>query len=216
MFLILCTVFSLIILEGLLSVDNALVLAVMVKHLPEKQQKKALFYGIYGAMIFRLIAILIGTILISIWWIKIAGGLYLLWLVVKYFKEKNKEQEETQNNSNKSFWKTVFAIELMDIAFSVDSILASLGVSNQVWVLYVGGILGILMMRGVAQFCVKLLSKVPELETTAYILIAVIGLRMLGSAFGFSLSDIFFFAILGLILIGTFVVSNFRKRMFAQ
>ena len=169
-------------------------------------------------MLFRLIAILIGTILISIWWIKIAGGLYLLWLVVKYFKERNKEQgqEEVQNNSQKSFWKTVLAIELMDIAFSVDSILASLGVSNQVWVLYVGGILGILMMRGVAQFFVKLLSKVPELETTAYILIAVIGVRMLGSAFGFSLSDIFFFAILGLILIGTFVVSNFRKRMFAQ
>ncbi|MEH7120616.1 hypothetical protein V7128_24830, partial [Neobacillus vireti] len=54
---------TLIILEGLLSADNALVLAVMVKHLPKKQQRKALFYGIFGAYFFRVVAIGIGVTL---------------------------------------------------------------------------------------------------------------------------------------------------------
>ncbi|MET3209662.1 UNVERIFIED_CONTAM: YkoY family integral membrane protein [Paenibacillus sp. PvR008] len=79
----------LVIMEGLLSVDNALVLAVMVGHLPKEQQKKALFYGLIGAYAFRFIAILLGTLLVKIWWIKLVGGAYLMWLVVKYFIDKN-------------------------------------------------------------------------------------------------------------------------------
>ncbi len=73
---------SLVVLEGLLSADNALVLAIMVKHLPRNQQKKALFYGIFGAYLFRFIAIGLGTYLIKIWWIKGICALYLLWMAV--------------------------------------------------------------------------------------------------------------------------------------
>ena len=73
-----------------------------------------------------------------------------------------------------TFWGTVVAVELMDIAFSVDSVLAAFGVSEQVWVLLVGGMLGVLMMRGVAGVFLKLIDRVPELETSAYILILII------------------------------------------
>ena len=67
---------TLIILEGLLSSDNALVLAVMVKHLPPKQRKKALFYGLLGAYTFRFVAIGLGVFLIKLWWIKIIGRIF--------------------------------------------------------------------------------------------------------------------------------------------
>ena len=83
---------TLVILEGLLSADNALVLAVMVKHLPEKQRKRALFYGLLGAYAFRFIAIGIGVFLIEFWWVKVMGAGYLAWLAIKYFIEKKKEQ----------------------------------------------------------------------------------------------------------------------------
>ena len=82
---------TLIILEGLLSADNALVLAVMVKHLPEKQRKKALFYGLLGAYVFRFIAIGVGVFLIKLWWVKVLGAAYLAWLAIKYFIDKSKE-----------------------------------------------------------------------------------------------------------------------------
>lgn len=76
---------TLVVLEGLLSADNALVLAVMVKHLPEKQRKKALTYGLIGAYFFRFLFIGVGMLLIKFWWIKVLGAAYLAWLVIKHF-----------------------------------------------------------------------------------------------------------------------------------
>ena len=83
-----------------------------------------------------------------------------------------------------TFWGTVVAVEIMDIAFSVDSVLAAFGVSEQVWVLLVGGMLGVLMMRGIAGVFLKLIDRVPELETSAYILILLIAIKMFVAVFG--------------------------------
>lgn len=220
---------TLIIMEGLLSADNALVLAVMVKHLPEKQRKKALFYGLLGAYLFRFIAIGIGVYLIEFWWVKILGAGYLAWLSVKYFidkrKEDNAEDDLEVEGINKSgiliklfgtFWGTVVAVELMDIAFSVDSILAAFGISQEVWVLLLGGMLGILMMRGIAGVFLKLIDRVPELETTAYILILIIAVKMLLGVFHIEIPHETFFIIL-LIAFGlTFVVHFRNKKKAAQ
>ncbi len=93
---------TLIILEGLLSADNALVLAVMVKHLPEKQRKKALFYGLLGAYVFRFIAIGVGVFLIKLWWVKVLGAAYLAWLAIKYFIDKSKEASNEEGELRES------------------------------------------------------------------------------------------------------------------
>ncbi|TVY03271.1 TerC family protein [Cohnella terricola] len=222
---------TLIILEGLLSADNALVLAVMVRHLPKDQQKKALFYGIIGAYIFRFLAIGIGTYLVKITWIKVAGGLYLLWIalsnlfdlefamlrvggipLIPYIRRKADEEEQEIENKGLGFWRTVLAVEIMDIAFSIDSVLAAFGVSNEVWVLFLGGILGVLMMRGVAQVFLKLIEKFPELEQAAFILIVVIGAKMIAGAFGFDVPHSWFFSTLILIFVGTMIYSSVKKK----
>ena len=202
---------SLIVLEGLLSADNALVLAIMVKHLPRKEQKKALFYGIFGAYIFRFVAIGLGTYLIKIWWIKGAGALYLLWMSFQFFFMKPAEEEETAS-APMGFWRTVLAVEIMDIAFSIDSVLAAFGVSDQVWVLYLGGILGVMMMRGVAQIFLALIERYPELETTAFVLIGIIGAKMMGSVFGLHVSETVFFSTLIIVFLSTFVIHYLRPR----
>ncbi|EKN70107.1 integral membrane protein TerC [Neobacillus bataviensis LMG 21833] len=201
---------TLIILEGLLSADNALVLAVMVKHLPNEQRKKALFYGIFGAYFFRIVAIGLGVSLINIPWIKIVCGHYLLWIVFQNFFQKKEEEDDVQNKKM-GFWRTVLTVELMDIAFSFDSVIAAFGVSNQVWVLFLGGVLGILMMRGVAQLFLTLIEKIPEFETTAFLLIGVIGVKMIIAAFGFHMDEIVLFSILIAVFLGTFIVHFFRK-----
>ncbi|RBW71165.1 TerC family protein [Bacillus taeanensis] len=214
---------TLVILEGLLSADNALVLAVMVKHLPEKQQKRALFYGLLGAYVFRFIAIGLGMILIKFWWIKILGAAYLAWLSLKFFIDRYKsgsEEEEAVEGMNQkgllirlfgTFWGTVIAVELMDLAFSIDSILAAFGVSEQIWVLLLGGMLGVLMMRGIAGVFLKLLERVPELEVTAHILIAFIALKMGLTLVHVEISHWFFFIFIVASFVITFIVHSMKS-----
>ncbi|EJS72705.1 DUF475 domain-containing protein [Bacillus cereus] len=213
---------TLVVLEGLLSADNALVLAVMVKHLPEEKRKKALFYGLIGAYAFRFIAIGIGMYLIKLSWVKVLGALYLAWLSIKYFIDKRKgnaEEEEAHGMNQNSilirmfgvFWGTVAMVELMDIAFSVDSVLAAFGVSNEVWILLLGGMLGILMMRGIAGVFLKLLERIPELETTAYILILIIAVKMLLSVIHIEVSHTAFFIILVVAFGVTFILHYMKN-----
>ncbi|WP_156151413.1 TerC family protein [Domibacillus indicus] len=209
---------TLVILEGLLSADNALVLAVMVRHLPEEQRKKALFYGLLGAYAFRFIAIGLGFWLMEIQWVKIIGAFYLSWLSFNHFEEDS-EKKQPDHTGRKGFlvrmlgpfWGTVAAVELMDIAFSVDSVLAAFGISKEVWILLLGGMLGVLMMRTVAGIFIKLIDRIPELETTAYILIAIISVKMLLSVFHIEISHVTFFIILAAAFVGTFIVHFIRR-----
>lgn len=194
------TIAMLICLEVTLSADNAIVLAILVKPLPEAQQKKALKYGILGAYAFRFVAIGLGTLLVKLWWIKAIGGAYLLKLAIEHFYLKFFGEDKNENDVPDEIedpWivrlfrkcglhisplvQCIIAVELMDIAFSADSVLAAFGVSNSVWVLLLGGMLGILAMRFAAQQFVKLLEKIPELETAAYVMIAFIGGKMVAA-----------------------------------
>jgi len=205
-------ILSLVVLEGLLSSDNALVLATIVSNLKSKRERKlALFAGIWGAYLFRFLVIGFGIYLIHFWWIKVIGALYLLWMSAKYFIFSNSDDNETKTGSA-SFWMTVLQVELMDIAFSIDSVSAAFGVSEKVWVLFLGAIFGILMMRGVAQIFVKLIEKFTEFETTAYVLIGIIGVKMMASVFGYRVSDWAFFAGLIMVFLSTFAVHYLQPR----
>jgi YkoY family integral membrane protein len=205
-------IFSLVILEGLLSADNALVLATMVSHLKGRQQKLALFAGMWGAYLFRFLVIGFGVYIIHMWWVKALGALYLLWMSAKYFLSNDENEEEKTDKDSWSFWRTVLQVELMDIAFSVDSVSAAFGVSDQVWVLFLGAIFGILMMRGIAQVFVALISRYPEFETTAFILIGIIGAKMMAS-FWIQLPEWFFFVVLIATFLGTFAYHHLRTAL---
>lgn len=225
----------LVVLEGLLSADNALVLALLVSHLPQHMQKKALIYGFAGAVFFRFLFIGLGYYLVSLWPIKLAGAAYLAYLAIDYFRNKGEEEEDEHSFKRDGiwgkiiatigiFWVTVIQVELTDLAFSIDSILAALAVSDKVWVLLLGGVLGILMMRGVAGIFLKLIEAVPEFKTTAYVLIALISTKMflgtvhsIAGLFGVEMHEIhinhwLFFSIIVATFLGTFVVHKFNAR----
>ncbi|MEC1524619.1 TerC family protein [Neobacillus niacini] len=215
-------ILSLAVLECILSADNALVLSAFVKPLPKEQQKKALVYGLWGAYLFRFIFIGLGTFLIKLWWIKLIGALYLLWLAVKFFKDKllhkgaGEEEGQVQPKgwlvkTFGFFWATVISVELMDLAFSVDSILTALAVSEEVWVILLGGMIGILLMRGVATFFIALMDRVPELETTAYILISFIAIKMGLTLVDIHIANEIFIGFLVLSFIVTFIIHYIRK-----
>ncbi len=189
------TIGWLVILEGLLSGDNALVLAVMVRHLPKLQQKRALLYGIWGAIVFRLIAVVSAEYLLRFWQLKVIGGLYLILLALRHFVSFGHGDEgdpDTAKSFGRGFWGTVVSVELADIAFSIDSILAAVALvegmpqklqDNKVLalgIIYLGGVLGIIMMRLVAQFFIKVLDRFKGLAAGAYLLVAWIGIKLCG------------------------------------
>lgn len=174
----LATVGTLALLEGLLSADNALVLAVLVRHLPTHQRKKALRYGIWGAFGFRIICVLLATYLIQAWYFKAGGALYLLFIAVKHLLPGADHAAEGKRAKGYGFWKTVVAVELTDIVFSVDSIIAAVAMSPKLWVIYFGGVVGIIAMRFVAGVFLKLLERFPGLEKGAYLLVGWIGLKL--------------------------------------
>ena len=193
----------LVLLEGLLSADNALVLAVMVRHLPKEQQKRALRYGVIGAFGFRLIAVLFASVLLHYWIVKAAGGVYLLWIAGSHLLFGDEEGSERKSKFGSGFWGTVVGVELTDIIFSVDSILAAIAsaegledelgarilfslhavgvvVDIKLLVIYIGGVLGIIAMRFVAGYFLILLDKFHGLAIGAYYLVGWIGLKLLG------------------------------------
>ena len=103
------TIALLVALEGLLSADNAMVLAVLVLGLPTSQQQKALRYGIVGAFAFRIAATLLAVYLISLGWVKLLGAIYLLYLVYRHFAgAENAEARRTPRKARAWLGLTAF------------------------------------------------------------------------------------------------------------
>lgn len=230
----LAVVALLVVLEGVLSIDNALVLGLLAKRLPPQERAKALSYGLIGAFVFRILAILLASLLLRWTFVKFLGGAYLVYIAVKhlFFEAKEEEEEkivldeyghpiltdpeggelsETQEELEirervpfymdpekrkrvgfASFWPTVMVIELTDIAFAVDSILAAIAlvgtppkgtpvdaVHPKLWVVITGGLLGVVLMRFAAAIFIRLLEKFPRFEVSAYLLVIVIGTKLL-------------------------------------
>jgi YkoY family integral membrane protein len=187
---------NLIIIESLLSVDNAAVLATMVMDLPKDQRDKALKYGIWGAYFFRGLAMIFAAALIKIWWLKPLGGLYLLYLVFDWWKSKQTATEEDDTIDKESnwlykatvgslgtFWATVALVELMDMAFSIDNVFAAVAFTPNIILVCIGVFIGILAMRFIAQWFVTLMEKYSFLETAAFVVIGILGLKLVLSLY---------------------------------
>lgn len=229
----LLVILLLVLLEGLLSIDNALVLGLLAKRVPKHLQGRALTYGLVGAFVFRFIAVASASYLLKWHIVKLIGGGYLIYIAVKHLFFESREESGTRLTTDaagepelrdtatgepltddqemlqikervplpipeeklragRNFWMTVLVIELTDIAFAVDSILAALALVGapptdhpitafhpKLWVVVTGGLLGILLMRIAAAMFIRLLDRFPRFELSAYLLVIVIGLKLL-------------------------------------
>ena len=193
-------IINLILIEGLLSVDNAAVLATMVMDLPQNLRSKSLKYGIWGAYLFRGLAMFFVSYLINIWWLKPIGGLYLLYLVYDWYKglqTETKEDDYVDKKSNYlynalsklvgSFWATICLVEIMDMEFSIDNIFAAVAFTPNIVLIILGVFIGMFIMRFVAQWFVKLMEKYAFLEKSAFVVIGFLGIKLI-----LSVADHFF------------------------
>lgn len=192
----------LVFLEGLLAADNALVLAIMVKHLPEEERKKALFYGLAGAFVIRFASLFVISYLVDIWQVQAIGAIYLLFMAVNHIFRKviranthEKEvKKERKSGKTSGFWLTVLKVELADIAFAVDSILAAVAMAvvlpdtpipaiggidgGKFLVIFAGGFIGLVIMRFAATLFVKMLERRPGLEIAAFLIVGWVGVKL--------------------------------------
>ncbi len=213
----LSVILQLIFLEGILSVDNAMVLASLTAHLPKdksiplpkkaknlekkldkwlgSQQAAALRVGLLGAYLGRGLMLFLATFIIENPWLRILGAIYLLKLAIEHLgeagkkgfsveeeihKEMNEEIKPLKKNINKKgFWQTVIVVELSDLAFSLDNVVASVAISRHWLVVFLGVAIGILLMRIAAGWFVKLIEKEPILVEAAYLLILNIGIELI-------------------------------------
>lgn len=179
------TILLLVGLEGLLSADNAIVLAVLALGLPKNQRKKALRYGIIGAFAFRSAAVVLAVKLIQIDLVKLLGAAYLLYLPYTHFFGSKPAQERRSVPKAKpllglsAFWATVVRVELTDIVFAIDSVVVAVGMSNKTWVVLMGGILGIITMRLVIGQLLAIVERYPPLVDGAFVIIAWVGSKLL-------------------------------------
>jgi len=189
-------------LEGILSVDNALVLAILVRDLPKHRQKKALLYGIVGAFAFRLVALIFAAHLMQFVVFKLIGGGYLLYLAMKHlFFFQKEDAHQSRPATSASFWRTVLIVEITDVAFSIDSITTAVAMTNKLAVVWIGGVLGIIFLRFAAGQLVRLLEKFPRLEDLAYQLIFFIGAKLALEGFHVEIAQQSFWLTMGIITI---------------
>jgi YkoY family integral membrane protein len=178
------TIGLLVALEAVLSADNALVMAIMVLGLPKTQHKPALRYGLVGAFAFRSVATVLAVYLIRVVWVKLAGGLYLLYLTYSHFWGHQEGQDRHEAPKSKpwmglsAFWATVVRVELVNLAFSIDSILVAVAMSPKTWVVLAGGILGIIAMRLIVGQLISLVERYPPLVDGAFVIIAWVGIKL--------------------------------------
>jgi YkoY family integral membrane protein len=182
---------NLVVVESILSVDNAAVVATMVMDLPKQQRRKALKYGIFGAYLFRGLCLMLASFLVKVWWLKGIGGIYLIYLAWNWWRKRRKAQTgpETVDKQGSwlyrttaakigALWATVISIEIMDLAFSIDNVFAAVAFSDNILLVLCGVFIGILAMRFVAQFFVALMEKYPFLEASAYLVIFLLGIKL--------------------------------------
>ena len=175
-------ILQLILIEGILSLDNALALAALVKSkIPsEKQQKLALLYGLWGAYIFRTLMIIFGVWFIQNPWVKFVAGAYLVFICIKELFFQSTSISSPGSIPKKTiFWIVILQVELMDIMFSIDSIAVALALSEKVWVLVTGALLGILMMRVAAGAFIKLIDIFPLIQKAAFVIVGFAGLNVI-------------------------------------
>ena len=218
----------LVLLEGVLSIDNALVLAIIARRLPEHQQQRALNYGIIGAVVLRLAALAAVSLLIQWTWVKFLGGGYLVYLAAAHWL-KAEEGPNGEQGKQSTFWSVVLLMMSLDLAFAVDSILAAFGVSRKLAVICTGAVIGLIFLRFAAGIFLHLLKRFPNMEEAAYLLIALIGAKLIlegtvstAPKFGLpfpqlhfhSTSDPAFWTFWGLMLLA--VLYGFRKKQSSE
>ncbi|WP_338511009.1 TerC family protein [Erwinia aphidicola] len=170
---------QIVLIDLLLGGDNAVVIAMACRKLPPQMQKKAIILGTLGAIVARVILLVIAVQLLAVPWLKIVGALLLLWIG---FKLVANEEEEAHVASDNRLWKTVLTITMADVVMSLDNVLAvaAAGKGN-VWLVSFGVLISIPIIVMGSKLVLTLLGRFPFIVVVGGALIGWIAGTMLVS-----------------------------------
>jgi YkoY family integral membrane protein len=167
-------------LEAVLSADNAVALASIAQGLPDpKTQQKALNIGLVLAYVLRISLIITATWVVQYWQFELLGAIYLLWLTFNYFMSPKNDDDNHHNLGYKSLWQAIPLIAVTDLAFSLDSVTTAIAVADELWLIIVGGTIGVITLRFLAGLFIKWLEEYTHLEDAGFITVGFVGLRLL-------------------------------------
>ena len=175
-------ILALALLEAILSADNAVAIAALVRDLePPTLRQKALNWGLVAAFILRFAVIVLTTWMVQYSQVQILGGLYLVWLAVRHFQEQLQEEEPdaaVTDHRGLSLTSVISLVALTDLAFSLDSVTAAVAVTDEVWLVVVGGAMGVAMLRFLAGWVLVWMETFVNLQNAAYLSVLTVGLRL--------------------------------------
>lgn len=171
----------LVALEAVLSADNAIALATIAQGLSGLDlERRALNIGLAVALGLRILLILTAYWVVQFWQFELLGAMYLLWLAWQYFTSEADANHHHHGQQFASLWQAVPVIALTDLAFSLDSVTTAIALSNKIWLILTGGIIGVATLRFMAELFIRWLQEYEYLEDAGYWTVVVIGLRLLG------------------------------------
>lgn len=170
----------LIALEAVLSADNAIALAAIAQGLgTHKMQRSALNVGLVAAFVLRIVLILTATWVINFWQFELLGAVYLLWLVFQYFTSDDEDDQHHHGPRFASVWQAIPMIAITDLAFSLDSVTTAIALSQEIWLVITGGMIGVITLRFMAGLFIRWLEEYEYLEDAGFVTVGFVGLRLL-------------------------------------
>lgn len=201
-------IFSLFIIEVLLSVDNALVNAALAESLPNEKRKKALRIGITLGAVFRVVALLLAAIIIQNMWLKVVGGLYLVYLAIAHLGRVI--DEEGHELKAKSTYKgVIMQIAIADIVFSLDNVVSAVSFSKDIAIVMIGVGIGVISMLFITPILSKLIHKYKGMPQAAYAIVGFVGVALLAETLAdIHISELEKFAVVSLITLFTVIYEH--------
>jgi len=177
--------FQIIFIDLILAGDNAIIIGMVASQFDHRLRKKIIFWGIGAAIILRIIFTLITAYLLQINGLKFIGGLLLLYIAYKLYKDviKNQTSEDKKIEGNKSnFFKAIMTILLADLSMSLDNVLGVAGAAKDHYILLVFGlILSIILMATVASVISNWIKKYRWIGWLGLLAIVVVAVDLIYS-----------------------------------
>jgi predicted tellurium resistance membrane protein TerC len=214
---------SLIALEVILGIDNIIFISILADKLPEAERNKLRYWGLGLAMVLRL-----ALLAVISWVLKLdqtlftvfdipmsgkglilfAGGLFLLYKSTReiYLKsEKDKEEEVPGAKMGKSFMKLLAEIIVLDLVFSIDSIITAVGMVDQLWIMYAAVVVAVTIMLFASKPISNFITKHPSFKILALCFLMIIGISLVAEGLHFKIPKGYIYFSMGFAFLVDFI-----------
>ena len=209
-------VLTLIVLEVVLGVDNLIFISILTNKLPEEQRATARRLGIGGALVMRLLLLATVSYIVHLTdpvfelfdhgfsWrdlILIAGGLFLVWKATKEIHHSVDPDDPKENMIGRtleiSITGAIFQILLLDLVFSIDSIITAVGMTDEISIMYIAVIVAVTVMMVAVNPLSRFIEKNPTIVMLALGFLLMIGMTLIADGFGFHVPKGYIYAAMG-------------------